>query len=128
MKTQPFPPPQRRNDVVFGSLLGSVFTLAFNASAYGTRTFTAVESTSNHPIVASAIAFFVLTTMLLGLMHEVEIGGEVLIVLVKMVKYRARSLRDISKRLEAQLNTWDDPEDQDRSGEDRGHGEDNRPR
>ena len=108
MKTQHVPRPrQRRNDVVLGSLLA----FCFNASAYGTPTVGIAESASDHPIVASVITLFVMTTLLLGFLHECEIGGEVLILLVRMFKDRAHSLRNISKRLKAQFSTWDDPED-----------------
>lgn len=70
-----------------------------------------LQSAVNHPLIAVAIAFFVVTTVILGLMHQCEIGGEILILIVKMFKHHARSLRKIGKRLRAQLTTWDDPED-----------------
>ena len=91
MKTQYVPSPrQHRNDVVFGSLL----------------TFS-----SDHPILAGVIALFIVMTLILGLMDQCEIGGQVLIPLVKIFKHRVRTLHEIAKRLKAQFSTWDDPEE-----------------
>ena len=70
-----------------------------------------LQSAVNHPLIAIAIAFFVVTTVILGLMHQCEVGGEILILIVKMFKHHARSLRKIGKRLQAQLTTWEDPEE-----------------
>ncbi|HKS25583.1 MAG TPA: hypothetical protein VJZ76_22530 [Thermoanaerobaculia bacterium] len=101
MKTQHASRPrQRLNNLGFVALL----TLLLTAPAYGMPT---VESAAEHPIVAIAIAVFALT----GLVHEGEMAGEVLIVLVKRLKERIRSLREIAERLKAQLSTWDDPDD-----------------
>src|SRR5436305_9461487 len=79
MKTQHLPrPSQRTNNVVFGTLLALFPTTAANSTPTN-ASVPGVERASDHPIVAIAITLFVLSTILLGLMHQCEIGGEILI-------------------------------------------------
>jgi hypothetical protein len=72
-----------------------------------------LEEATAHPLIAVAITLFVSATVVLGLMHQTEVAGEILILLVKLVKNRVRVLLLIGIRLKAQFSTWDDPEEVD---------------
>jgi len=64
------------------------------------------KSVSHHPLLSTFMVFFVGVALVLGMMHEVEIAGEVSIVLVKRFKYQAGALLEVGSRLKKELTTW----------------------
>ena len=65
------------------------------------------KSASHHPLMTGFFAIFLGVTLLLGLMHESLLAGEVSIVFVQRFKREAGELADVAKRLKNELTTWD---------------------
>ena len=65
------------------------------------------KTATHHPILSRCVGAFLAIALVLGLMHEAEIGGEVSIVMVKRFKRQAEALVDVGQRLKHELTTWD---------------------
>ena len=61
---------------------------------------------AKHPVLAHALKLVFVITLTLGVAHECRIAGEVLIVLVRHVKYELTALADVAERLERELTMW----------------------
>jgi len=69
------------------------------------------KSASHHPLMTGGFAIFLGVTLLLGLMHESLIAGEVSIVFVRRFKREAGELAEMGKRLKKELTTWEESKD-----------------
>lgn len=68
--------------------------------------YDAVVKFGEHPLLASFLGAVILLTLGLGVLHELEIFGEVLLVLVRKVKRMLFGLKDVGGHLWRELTTW----------------------
>lgn len=61
---------------------------------------------AEHPLLASLIVLLVVLAILLGGIHELELLGKVLIVLVRDVKQRLTELGHVARNLWRELTKW----------------------
>jgi hypothetical protein len=67
------------------------------------------KSATHHPLMWTGAAVFLAVTLLLGVMHDGKIAGEISIVLIRQFKHQAAELMEVGKRLKRELTTWDEP-------------------
>lgn len=73
-----------------------------------------LKAAGERPIIALVFGGFLALTLLLGMMHEGEIFGEVLVLLVRRFKHQVHALMRIARKLKLELTTWkEEPEPRD---------------
>lgn len=66
-----------------------------------------IELVREHFLAFTFFGFLFVLTLALGLLEDIEIGGEVLIVFAKFFKRRLRGIVAVACRLRKELSTWD---------------------
>ena len=61
---------------------------------------------ADHPVIVGWLVPFLLITVVLGAIHELEIVGDMLIVLVRHGKKGLRGLVRVGTSLKRELTTW----------------------
>jgi hypothetical protein len=62
-------------------------------------------------MMTGVFVLFLAVTLLLGLMHESLLAGEVSIVFVQRFKREAGELAEVGRRLKKELTSWDDAQE-----------------
>jgi hypothetical protein len=65
-----------------------------------------VVSVAHDPLLAVFLGAVIVLALLLGALHELEIVGDVLLVLIRKVKRLLYGLRRIGRELWQELTTW----------------------
>jgi hypothetical protein len=65
---------------------------------------------SHSPFLYFALVVFLIVTLMIGVIHEFRIGGDLLIVLVRHAKEELTGLADVGRRLRHEFTTWDTQE------------------
>jgi hypothetical protein len=61
---------------------------------------------NDHPLIAIALGAFFLLALVLGVLHEIHLFGECLLVFVRHFKVELLAVKDVGRRLKDELRTW----------------------
>lgn len=61
---------------------------------------------SDHPLIAVSLGFFFLLALVLGILHEIHLFGDCLVVFVQHLKIELRAVRRVGRRLKDELTSW----------------------
>ena len=59
-----------------------------------------------HGVTSRLLSAFFVITLLLGGIHEIQIGGAVLVVLVRHAKHQLHAVAEVARDLKKELTTW----------------------
>lgn len=61
----------------------------------------------DHPLIAAFLGAFFFLALVLGVLHEVELFGDCLLVFVQHLKRELRAVRHVGRRLWDELARWE---------------------